>query len=101
VRPAGEDFRQGCCLRASRRQVPLENGHEHDIALGGIVPDVLGDDCSALRAGNRRDLRVFGRLEADLSNVYGVVAVGMVVRRRSWVDRAAAGRPARSSDAAG
>jgi len=45
--------------------------------LGDEVRGVLGDDSSALRAGGRRDQRVVGGLEADLSDVHRVVVVGV------------------------
>lgn len=77
LRPAIEGFRERCCLCAPNRQVPLKNEHEHNVALGGEVCDVLGDDSSALRTGSCRDLRVLGGLEADLSYVHRVVVIGI------------------------
>ena len=59
-----------CCWQVLRR-----DEHQDQVTLGGEVSDVLGDHSPAFGPGGRRDLRIAGAPQADLSDVDGIAAV--------------------------
>jgi len=73
--PAVENLGERGGLPTSGGQVLLQHEYEHDIAFGGEVRDILGNDRPAFRPGGRRHLRVVGRTEAGLSTA---VAAGNI-----------------------
>ena len=75
--PAVENLSERGGLPTSGGQVLLQHEYEHDIAFGGEVRDILGNDRPAFRPGGCRHLRVVGRTEADLSDMDRVVTVGV------------------------
>jgi hypothetical protein len=76
--PAVQDPGQRGSLPASCWQVLLQDEHQHQVALGGEVPDVLGDHGPAFGPGSRRDPRIVGGPQADLTDVDGIAAVSGV-----------------------
>jgi hypothetical protein len=44
LRPPVKNLGERDGLSASRGQVPLQHKHEHDVAFGGEVCDILGHD---------------------------------------------------------
>lgn len=62
-------------MPTSGGQVFLRHEHQHDIAFGGEVRDILSNNGPAFRPGGCGHLSVVGRTKADLSEVDRVVAV--------------------------
>jgi len=75
LRPAVENPGQSGSLPAARRQVPLQDEHQDDIALRGEVRHILGDDSPAIGPGRRGDLRVVSSPQADLGDVNSILTM--------------------------
>ena len=73
--PAVQDPGQRGSLPASCWQVLLQDEHQHQVALGGEVRDVLGDHGPAFGPGSRRDPCIVGGPQAGLSDVDGIAAI--------------------------
>lgn len=74
--PAVENLGKRGSLPISGGQF-LPHEHQHDIAFGGEVRDILSNDCSAFRPSGCGHLRIVGRTQADLSDMDRVAAVGV------------------------
>ena len=80
--PAVENLGQRGSLPTSGGQAPFQHEHQHDIAFGGKVRDILSNNRPAFRPGGYGHLRVAGRAETDLSDMDRVVAVGVAQEHR-------------------
>jgi hypothetical protein len=58
LRPAIEDLRECSGLAAACRQVLFQHEHQHDVALGGEVSDILSDYGAAFGPCDHRDFCV-------------------------------------------
>ena len=81
--PAVENLGERGSLPTSGGQALLQHEHQHDIAFGGKVRDILSNNRPAFRPGGYGHLRVAGRAETDLSDMDRVVAVGVAQEHRS------------------
>ncbi len=64
--PTVENLGERGGLATARGQVLLEHEYERDVAFGGEVHDVLGNDRPACPSGDRCHVRVFGGSKTDL-----------------------------------
>lgn len=76
-RPAVENLGERGGLATSRGQILLKHEHEHDVAFGSEVRDILGYDRAAFAPGDHSHLCVLRRPKADLGNMDGVMTVGV------------------------
>jgi hypothetical protein len=83
LRPSVEKLGERGGLTTARGQVLLEHEHENDVAFGGEVHDVLGNNHPAFSPGGRRYVRILGCSKADLGDMNGVVAIGVAQERGS------------------
>jgi hypothetical protein len=77
LRPSVENLGECGGLAAACGQIPFEHEYEHDIAFGGEVHDVLGNNRPALPPGGGRHVYIFGCSKADLGDMNSVVTVGV------------------------
>ncbi len=82
LRPAVEDLCEGGGLPSTCGQVLLQHEHEHYVAFGGEVHDVLGNDGPAFPPGDRSHLCVVGCAKTGLGDVDRVMAVGVAQEHR-------------------
>src|SRR6185312_5203437 len=82
LRPPVKNLGERDGLSASRGQVPLQHKHEHDVAFGGEVCDILGHDRPAFATGERSHVRVFGSSKTDLGDMDRIMTVGVAQEYR-------------------